>query len=203
MFVFSLGPGFFAYLNISISRGLGFAIAFILGISLSDILLVSTIVLGFSWLLDHFLARIILGSAGVIMLTGYGIFLLLNPGKVKAKAVGHDKSEKGWHWFARGFLINGLNPNILVFWVGVISSISARYQNATPSINYFMVGTLLTVLTADLTKALMARRLKHYLTDQIIRIMNIVVGIIMIGFGISIGIYIVTNLLIPESVVGS
>ena len=85
----------------------------------------------------------------------------------------------------KGFLLNGINPGVMIFWLGIVSTVTAnpRYGN-TEGIAMFGVGILLTVFTTDILKSYLANKLSNIVTPKFMRVMNRLVGIALFGFGL-------------------
>ena len=84
----------------------------------------------------------------------------------------------------KGFIINGLSPMVLIFWIGTISIASLDF-GYTKGLEFFLffAAVLMTVLATDLLKAYLADKLRKLVTPRSIMVMNIILGIVMIGFG--------------------
>src|SRR5207237_692519 len=84
----------------------------------------------------------------------------------------------------KGFIINGLSPMVLIFWLGTVGVATTKFGYSThgTAIPYFaaIVGT---VFFTDIIKAKLADRLRNVLTPKFIRSLNIIVGIVMVIFG--------------------
>jgi threonine/homoserine/homoserine lactone efflux protein len=94
------------------------------------------------------------------------------------------KEKKIYRYFAKGFIINGFSPMVLIFWIGAISvaSIDFGYSKDFEFFLFFSV-VLGTVFSADVLKAYLADKLRRLVTSKLMRIMNILVGICLIIFG--------------------
>jgi threonine/homoserine/homoserine lactone efflux protein len=85
--------------------------------------------------------------------------------------------------FSSGFLLNTLNPNVFLFWLGTATAFASEY---TFTERLVIFGICLVVnVTADIVKVLMAGKLRTRLTLHNISLINKVSGTILIGFGIA------------------
>ncbi len=189
LFVFSMGPGFFLLLHTSLRHGAKSASFLVLGISSSDIVIVSLVLIGFSSILENTDVRFVFGCLGALMLGGYGIYMLGTKAQTSTEVKPLSASGMMQFWL-KGVFINGLNPNVFVFWIGIVSTVSVRYHNVMTDKIYFFIGTLTTLLCLDLLKARFAPKLKHILTERMVLVLNRAVGVVMLAFGISLGIYV-------------
>jgi threonine/homoserine/homoserine lactone efflux protein len=93
----------------------------------------------------------------------------------------------------QGFLLNTLNPAVIIFWLTAATTLAA-----THSFNQRMVifGTCLCVnISADIGKVFLAHKLRSKLTVHNIRIINKISGLILLLFGAAIigGVFFMTR----------
>src|SRR6266700_2830357 len=89
-------------------------------------------------------------------------------------------------WLPLGFpsAIFSMLP-FFIFWIGTISiaTIDFGYSTGFEFFIFFM-ALLITVLATDITKAFLADKLRKLITHRFLLIMNIVVGVCLIAFGL-------------------
>ncbi|MBC9933744.1 LysE family translocator [Chitinophaga qingshengii] len=180
----SVGPVIFAIIKYSINNGFKAGIAFALGVSLSDIMFVLTGNLATSFIsgLEEYKRSI--GVVGGFLLIGMGVYGLFFK-KVKI-STGEEKPEMfRTHdylkiWLA-GFLMNTLNPGVIIFWLGVCVANSAT----TVGHRFVMYTVCLTlVLSADILKVFVSDKIRHKLTLTNVEWLNRIAGASMIIFGV-------------------
>lgn len=183
VFIFSLGPGFFALVQTSVQKGFKRAVFLAVGISLSDILYVALSIMGVARLLEEPHARLWMAAISMVILLVYGVYSWFK----KPKIYQQDDVNAEFSIFKyifKGFILNGLNPFIVIFWVSIISLVSVKYNfNFIQQVTFF-AGVLTTIFSSDLLKAFIAYRLRSMVTPQNIVILNRSVGVILILFGI-------------------
>lgn len=178
---FMLGPVFFTLLQTSIQEGFRAGMYFAAGVILSDILLI-VICYAFAsqvnLMNDH---RDAMGVIGGIVLTAFGVFQLFK----KTKVIELQDRKKAVHtrYTLRGFLLNTLNPMVLLFWLSVVGIVALREQYATADKLAFFTSVVVTVFSTDMVKSYLSVRLKRLLTEKAIRRLNLFTGIVLIGFG--------------------
>ncbi len=188
----SVGPVIFAILKQSINNGHKAGYIFVAGISVSDISLVlvcNVFTSLFSSALNH---KTFIAVAGSIFLVALGIYTLFFK-KVKTDEGNNivDKKFQTHHYigiFLSGFFINILNPGVFLFWFAWTAAILADSQSTPHPFEYRLIvfGTcLLFVLATDIAKVALAARLRSKLTPNILRNINKISGLILIGFGIA------------------
>lgn len=182
----SVGPVIFSIIKQSLNNGHRGGMAFVAGVSASDIalVLISNI---FSELFTSISShRLHIGIAGSIFLIVMGIYFLFFK-KIKVDASGRMVIAKfRKRDYARialsGFFMNTLNPAIFLFWI--TTSTTFISHSARERIVIFST-CLLFVLATDIVKVLLAGKIRTKLTPHNIHLINRINGIVLIGFGIA------------------
>jgi threonine/homoserine/homoserine lactone efflux protein len=85
---------------------------------------------------------------------------------------------------AKGFIMSGVSPTVLIFWLGTVGIATTEFGYTTPGKAFAFFGSIVfTVFITDILKAKLADKLRSFLTIRMIRLMNIVLGIILVLFG--------------------
>lgn len=182
---FLVGPVFFTIIQTSIERGFrsGFFVA--VGVSLSDAMYISIAYLGIYQFFDRNDYRVYLAYIGGAVLLLFGLYyLIIKTRKLKLYTVDNLPARSPFRLFLKGFVINGLSPVVLLFWVSTVGVATTEFGYNTPSeaVPYF-AAIVATVFITDLIKAKLADRLRLVITPKFIRTLNIVVGLVMVIFG--------------------
>lgn len=181
----SVGPIVFSIIKQSLNNGHFGGIAFITGVSASDItmVLVSNVFTElFGTLSSH---KIEIGIAGSIFLISVGVYFLFFK-KIKVNEEGQQVLKFRKRDYARiafsGYLMNTLNPAVFLFWF----TASTTFINHTleQKLVLFIVCLAL-VFSGDITKVMLAGKIRKKLTPHNIHIINRINGIILIGFGMA------------------
>lgn len=187
---FSLGPAFFSLIQNSIHHGFRKAISFAAGVSLSDVIIVLMMLtvlsnVDLSALLHNVYVSIIGGAATCI----FGV--LTYRSKVKSAGSGEGRLKFSsievthrWQLMLKGFLLNILNPLIWLYWVSIITFLSAEMDLSVRDRYFFFIGMLLAVFGTDVLKCRLAAMLQHWFTARIMNIFNKITGIILIAFSL-------------------
>lgn len=182
----SVGPTLFALIKYSLHYSYKAGIAFVIGVSVSDIIYVVIANAATSFLLVLKTYEKPLAIALSILVIGAGIVGLLN----KKKSVNVDFSEQTImsktdtaKIFASGFLINTLNPAVAINWLGAAAVI------ATKNLSYkliFFTSCLGLIISIDLLKVLLSSKIKSKLTPStVVKIQKISsLILLLIGLGI-------------------
>jgi threonine/homoserine/homoserine lactone efflux protein len=184
----SVGPVIFTILKQSLNNGQKGGFSFVAGVWFSDILLV-IISNMFSNLVVSALAFqstiAYIGAAFVISMGIYYLFFkkvyLADDKNVILVQFGKKAFTKA---FMSGFLINTLNPSVMLFWL-INATAFAASNTTTERFIIFSVCLGVNIL-ADILKVVLAAKVRHSLTPHNINIINKVSGTILIGFGLAI-----------------
>jgi threonine/homoserine/homoserine lactone efflux protein len=182
---FLIGPVFFTIIQTSIERGFrsGFFVA--IGVSLSDAFYISLCYLGVYQLFDNGNFREYLAYSGGVVLLGMGVYYLVVKSRKLARYDPHKLQTKSpYKLMVKGFVINGLSPMVLIFWLGTVGVATTKLAYISPgkAVPYF-ASIVTTVFVTDLIKAKLADRLRLLLTPRFIRTLNLVLGLVLVIFG--------------------
>ncbi len=184
-FLFGFGPAFFALIQTGIYRGFWPAAMLAFGIILNDASIISLIILGSNKLLGNVESYKIIGVVGGILIIIFGVVTFMRGREVNDKKTDLIVSNPHFIvYFSKGFLLNLVNPFVWLFWLGVVVGITARFSANIHNVFIFFAGTLSVVFITDLFKSFLAARLKPYVTDKFLIIINKIAGLALVGFGI-------------------
>lgn len=181
-----VGPVFFFILNTSIKRGFAPASISAIGVMLSDAFFITLAYFGSSFLLYLNEHKDATGIIGGIIIAGFGSTLIFKKAKVSADSLEFaDSSHPPVVYLAKGFMLNAVNPSVLLFWIVVASTIPVKEQFTSADTILFYACTLGTVLGTDLLKAYLASRLKNIITAYFLIWLNRIAGIALVIYGSS------------------
>lgn len=181
-----LGPAMFALLQTSIHRGTKAGVILAFGIFLSDLVVVVCSYLGAAQLLNQGKKSLVVGLIGGTVLIIFGIVTFTK--KVQISDSNNLLEQKRLPdpltFLIKGFFLNFANPFVWFFWFTVMMGISGTYGSEFSAVSAFFGGVLLTIFSTDVLKVFIASRIKKYLTIKILNLVNYVVGILLVVFGI-------------------
>ena len=180
-----VGPVFFTLIQSSLEKGFRYAAVLAFGILVSDSIYVLITYYGISFLAVLPRFEQILGYVGGLILIGFGLASLLKINKQRPNSGGIQVSEaKKKKAFLKGLSINGINPFVLLFWISIASVVQLKENFSKEHVTLYYVGILGTVFSIDLLKVLIAKKLRPIITPKIMSRLNLLVGLIMVAFGI-------------------
>jgi len=181
----SVGPVLFSIIKQSLNNGHKGGLAFILGVSASDISLVMVSNI-FTRLFESLKAyKTEVGVAGCIFLVSMGVYFLFFK-KVKVNEDGQQVFKFRKRDYAKiffsGYLMNTLNPAVFIFWIPTSTAVISHSVRDRVII---FITCLTWMLGADILKVFLAGKIRNRLTPHNIHILNRINGIILIVFGIA------------------
>jgi threonine/homoserine/homoserine lactone efflux protein len=189
----SVGPTLFAVIRYSMNHSWKSGVAFVLGVSLSDILYVTAANLAapFLEMLHRYERTLEYGGGSVLV--AVGLFGLLSKYKPQRPSQGLATVGRGHYLrlFGSGFLINSLNPGVILNWLAAVTIIAPHgiwYRFV------FFTSCLTLVLGIDFLKVLLADSIRKRLTLRLVMYLNRISAAILLGFGLLIILVAVFNI---------
>ena len=200
--VFGFGPAFITLIQTSIHRGFRQAAWFALGVCLNDVLMVSLCVLTSIQVVANGGREMFYFSLGAgIILILFGIFTYTRKVKednfkgikertdeiIDENKENFKKDDDTPRWFVflgKGFVLNILNPFVWIFWFSTVAITAGTMEGNKLKILLFFAIVLATCLGCDLLKAKGASFLKKFFNAKRIRILNIIIGVGLVLFGL-------------------
>lgn len=194
-----IGPGFFTLIQTSIYRGFKAGFMLALGILASDFSMIALCYLGFMQIFGDPENQLSIGIIGGVILIVFGIVTFTRKPSLGDRMNHSDDSKskkpKIFTYIGKGFLMNTLNPFLLIFWIGVVSFATTNYGLDYKGLVFFFSGTMGTILLTDIIKCYLAIKVRKFLNLHVITWMNRLVGIALGLFGIALIVRVVINFL--------
>jgi len=183
----SVGPIIFTIIKQSLNNGHKGGFSFVTGVWVSDIILVvlsNTVSSLVNQMLEHKSAIAIAGAAFLVSMGVYFAFFKKAhlPTDAEGKEIRFRKRDMA-RIFASGFIINTLNPGVILFWLGNATVLSVDHT-LQERIVIFSVCLLIN-MGADVLKVMMAGKLRSKLTLRTLTIINKISGSLLIAFGLA------------------
>ncbi len=174
-----VGPVFFLLLNSSFQYGIKAGVSVAIGIIVSDIVCVTLCYYGLSSFMTATQNQFWIGIIGSIILFGLGINYLLKKAVI-IEGVSF-ASKKLSTFFIKGFSVNFFNPFVFVVWIGVYTYGEEKYSE-TSSLMVFLIAVLTAILTTDLLKVMLSKKLKKYISADKLNIFFKITGVVLLIF---------------------
>jgi threonine/homoserine/homoserine lactone efflux protein len=181
----SVGPTLFAVIRYSMHHSYKAGLAFVLGVSFSDILYVVIANMASDWLkfLDQHQKQVgYIGAALFILMGLYGFLKKYKPKKPPRNIQQIQISSSTYAKIGlSGFAMNALNPGVIIYWVGAATLVSGESWD----IRFILFGVCLgLVLTIDFAKVFLADKIRSYLTLRKIMYLNKISSLIIFSLGV-------------------
>lgn len=189
LLTFSFGPAFFALINTGIKFGYKTGSFLALGVILSDFFLCLLICLlvhfGMANLLHSEKTQTFFAIIGGIILIVFGAFFFKKqPVKTDEIIEIENQLPSPKLMLLKGFLLNLFNPTVWLLWLANVTAISKTLEYSLIKMILFFSIVLGAVLLVELFKVKLAGKIKNYLTDKIMTIVNYITGSALMIFGL-------------------
>lgn len=188
-----IGPVFFLLLETSIRKGIRAAIAFDIGVLLSDLIYIIIALIFYSEV-----SKITSGEYGHIISIVGGFILMIFGAVTLLKKPKEDKKETDKQLNStkkdlillglKGFILNVANPGVIFYWITVIALGADGKKNANDSIDestyWYILIIMVTFFAVDLLKIFGAKKLRPFITENVLVGLNRLIGLIIIGTGV-------------------
>ena len=181
----SFGPAFFALLQTSSKNGFKSGLALAIGIFISDLFCVLLAYLGVAQLFNNPQNKIYIGLIGGTILMTFGCFTIFqkkSPVSDEDEIIETPKVNFQLQ-VLKGFFLNILNPFVIIFWMGWVGLVSSNTEYTHIHILIFFATSLSTVFITDILKVYSANKISKYLSHKMLRMFNLLLGIILIVSG--------------------
>lgn len=184
-FSFALGPVFFSLIKASLEYGFRAAVSIALGVILADLVLLGIAYGG----VEAFLPKSNMNVTfwvqllGGLLLLGIGASTILKKPK-NTEGVNLTHERHIFKHLSIGFFLNIVNPANFFEWMGAASVLKSKYHFETYENVSFFTGALLAVFVTELAVAYFAVRLRRILNAKVIYGINVVTGMVFVGFGV-------------------
>ncbi|AXG68903.1 LysE type translocator [Kordia sp. SMS9] len=184
----AIGPIFFLLLEISITKGFRSALVFDLGAIFADIVFIFFAYYSTSGLIEKIKDDPNLIIFGGLILCAYGVISYIKTSKSFRKIVREhysvDTRKNLFGLFIKGFFLNFINFGVLAGWIVAIATASKITGDTKYGLFIFISTILITLLVMDISKIMLAKKLKSKMTPRFIFKAKKWVSIIIIVFGI-------------------
>ena len=186
-----VGPIFFALLQAGVEEGVRAGSMVGLGIWVSDALFITGAYFGISYLnrlVEGPQFAFYLGFGGSLILASFGLATLLTAPRAGLQTHwGRTtfRSSSYWALWAKGFLLNTINPFTFFFWIGVATTMAANERFSGPADASLFFGSILaTIIATDLSKVLLAKRIRRLLRPLHLMWLRRISGGALIAFAV-------------------
>ncbi len=184
MLQFAIGPVCIFIFQTASLKGFFSAEAGVLGVALMDGIFITAAVLGIGSLMEKNNVKTVLKLFGSCILLIFGTSIILNQFGIGFLPAFSFQSSESSNAFVKAMILTASSPLTIIFWAGVFSAKIAEEGMGKKDINYFGFGALISTLFFLTLISLLGTFIKGLLSYNVIKILNIAVGILLIYFSI-------------------
>lgn len=186
-----LGPSGVAVIRSGLQRGFIPALLTGIGVTCADLTYLLLVFFGLSWFMEIAWVKALVWALGALFLIYMGAQSVIAslrdtlPDGARLDLMFFQHSGPTRHPLLAGYLVNISNPIAIVWWVGIYGSllgttVSRTRLEALLSSAAILIGILLWHTTTSLLSSLGRR----YLSAGLLRVVGLVAGLALIGFGL-------------------
>lgn len=183
---FSFGPAFFGLMQNSIHYGFRKGVAFEIGVNASDITIVALMLTFLKNVDVTMIVRnpYVASIGGTVVIVLGVVSLLRKPVRREGAKLVFEGVPRGRQLAAQGFALNFFNPTVWLYWISLVTFLSAEMGLTTGERWVFFISLLLTELSVGILKCRLASMLQKVMSDKMMNVVNKVVGLVLIGVGV-------------------
>lgn len=183
---FLLGPVFVGLVKTSLLEGFKQGVFFAMGVALSDIFYIIISYWGVVSLISNPSVEHVFYLLGGLFLFLFGLYYLFRKNNALT-AQGLEEVTlvvaKKRTALVKGFLMNGINPSVLFFWMGIVGVVGATVEQTTWSVFSFFASSIMVVFSFDVLKAYLANKISAHIKDHWLWYLNKFLGLILCVIG--------------------
>ena len=179
----AVGPMCLMVFNTAKNAGFFVALSLVLAIAIVDAFYITLAGLGVSKLLEKEKVKKIFKIIGSAVLIIFGINIILNVFNINI-IPGLDLKPTSSNIFIQGLVLTLSNPITIVFWGSVLTTKIIDDKLSKKGLIFFSIGLVSATLLFLTTVAILGTILSGFIPTQISDILNIIVGILIVFFGI-------------------
>ncbi len=181
----AIGPLFFLILNITLSSSYINTLSAIIGVTLADYLCITLALVGINKIQKKDKGNKLLGVISSMVLILFGGLILFESFQSIQPAV----EGEAFNWtplisFMSCFVITISSPLTLVFWSGIFSAKAIERGYQSREFVFFGIGAGSATFIFMSLVMLVLSSLKVGIPDLVIQILNCLVGIMLVGYGL-------------------
>lgn len=193
---FAAGPIFFVIIETSISEGRTKAFMLDLGAIVADSIFILVAFYGSQSLISTLRNNIWVALISGLAVVGFGAYYVFKSG-ISGQFQNKQGVGKKRHFFLKGFLLNFLNIGVLFYWIATTLAIGPLLDHEPNKMLTFYLSVILSYLLVDVFKIYFANKFKERLRGRKIQVVEKILGIILILFGIYIIIHNLFHITLP------
>ena len=187
LLTFSFGPAFFALINTGIKHDYKHGAVLAAGVVLSDLFVCLIVIFSVHFGAINFLQdeknQRFAGIVAGIILCVFGAFHYKKPISRSEENI-EIKAPSSVKLLLKGFFLNLFNPAVWFLWLGNVTGVGKSFNYSVIKMIIYFSIVLGLVYTVELFKVFLAGKIKKFLTDRTMHLINVITGTLLIIFGV-------------------
>ena len=179
---FAVGPMCLMVFNTAQNTGFLVALSLVIAIALVDAFYILLASLGVSKILGNEKIEKVVKILGAIVLMIFGLNIILNVFNINI-IPGLNLKPNSSSAFIQGIILTLSNPITIVFWGSVLTTKIIEEKFKKKELAIFSLGLVSATLIFLTVVAVLGMILSNFIPDLISKILNVLVGFVIIGFG--------------------
>jgi len=180
----AIGPVFFFILGITINSNFINSLSAITAVTLVDYIYIALSLLGLSKIIEKERIKVVVGIISSFVLIVFSIIIL------KSVFTSLSINNNAVQWtpvtsFISCFLLTISSPLTIVFWTGVFSAKAIEYKFTKNQLVFFGIGAGCATLVFMFSTMFILSILRSNININIIKVLNIIVGLLLLYYAIS------------------
>jgi threonine/homoserine/homoserine lactone efflux protein len=179
-----VGATFFMLIETSMTRGFKAALWFDFGVVCCDATIIFAVYFFASWITSTLVHNQFFNVAGGVMFMVIGANYIFIKQPLDQDSIVEFK-KRNFKLFMSGFGVNLMNPSVFLFWLGTVAVTLSKFDLSGKETFLFYASALTVMALSDVLKAFFASRIANFINSKVLRIVYVLTGIVMFGFGIT------------------
>lgn len=181
----AIGPIFFYLANITLQKTLMDGLFAVFAVTIVDYLYISLAIVGVGKFLEKEKTKKILGLVSSVILIFFGLYMAISTANmVNTDLTMISQSQSIFTSFISAFILTISSPLTIVFWAGVFTAKSIEYSFTKKELLVFGLSAGLATLLFLGSSILVLTVFKTSIPLIIVRVANLVVGLVLIVYGV-------------------
>lgn len=182
---FAIGPMCLMVFNTSATYGIFLGLSLVLAIAIVDSIYIALSGFGVAAIINKDKIKFIVKILGCMILILFGANTIAGAFDISLlPSITLFSDLSGKSIFLQGLLLTASNPLTIIFWSGVFSTQIIENNYNKSQLFFFGLGCVLSTLCFLSVIAFLGTLISEFITQMTIQILNIMVGVIVIYFGI-------------------
>ncbi len=180
----AIGPVFIYVTNIVFQKSLYDGLFAVLAVSIVDYLYILFAIFGVGKLLENNRFKKIFGCTSAVVLIFFGIISIITFNKIQNNNMLNTETTSMVESFVSAFILTISSPLTILFWTGLFTTKSLELNLSKNKLYVFGISAGFATILFLGTSVIIISKIKNVIPLQVIFYLNILVGIILIIYGI-------------------